>query len=713
MNYNKDSFEQLFANYDHIIIFDFETTGLDPNQDEIIDIGIIKIQASRRFNYSFLVKTNKKLLNEIINLTHITDEMLEKSGEERKLIANKMNSILSSKSTLLVGYNVNFDLGFLLEFAKKYGFYEKVVNYDYLDVMTIFKDHKFAYPHKLEDAIQYYKVTGVKNSHRAFDDTEATLAILQEVCESYNDINRYVNVFGFNPKYETQLKRLLGIQYVPQPYEAHPKSYEQIGTLKNRAIKSNFESFSYFPFLNKYNGFDESTSGLLYDLGISYFNAGKYDLSFLLFQDIQWFSDAASYLEKSQKNMTGFVDENERQQALAQRAIILKKYDEAFMRYRLAGDFEKAENTWTFIVNFDDLKKYLECRCTIKEFERLCEKEHFRKFLENYPNYKEERRKKVEEKFSAERILRIINSDFSFKDVCNSCNSYLTKDEIDFVFSLIRDYFNDIVRNHSAKKMLTQSLYNFVISRDEYKHYFYDAFIAAYAKEYVPGNDPLNLYRTNEDLYKHFLEARDLPSSYISEFAIAGKIQAKTKDEKILLLKSHLMAQEYVYAAATAKELENESLVWPIIENEVKKIADFYNGEAQLNSLLKAFSRYELNIFYTVYKVVESKLRNCNLKPETHKQTFTSEDVYSFYLEKYKKDIVELQKCKEDDLKEQNRFGNRFKAFFNGTVEIKTRQEQQTKKMYEENVVIIVAIRYGFSLETLNQWRCKNGSSNV
>ena len=40
------------------------------------------------------------------------------------------------------------------------------------------------------------------------------------------DLNRYVNLFGFNPKYGVQGKRIGSVTYLPQPYSLMKKLYE-------------------------------------------------------------------------------------------------------------------------------------------------------------------------------------------------------------------------------------------------------------------------------------------------------------------------------------------------------------------------------------------------------------------------------------------------------------------------------------------------------
>ena len=713
MVFRQEVFKALFYKYQEIIIFDFETTGLNAKTDDIIDIGLIKLTPAGRFNFSFLLRTDKKLSDEIVNLTHISNSLLEKDGEDRSLVANRLNYLLNSRSTLLVGYNVNFDLGFLLEFAKKYGFYEKITSFDYIDVMTIFKDDKFSYPHKLADAIRHYLVGGVSNTHRAFDDAEATLGVFQEMCKSSDDILNYTNVFGFNPKYERTLIRLPGIRYVPQPYEEHPRAYSCFPSLEAKSTKDKIVSPTYHSTINKVNGFDIRTTQKIYDLGLSYFNQGYYGLSHMILQNVVWYSNAKEYLTKCEQYCIASIGETVRQIALAQIAIILHRYEEAYMRYSCAGEYDKAEEVWEFINHFENLQKFINFRCTYADFQRLLEKDSFKEFLTNYPSYKEDRRNNLETKYLGERIVRIIVDSNSFRNVCNTFSVYLDEEERDLAFGNIRNHFPDFIRNYSAARFLTQALFDFINSKQEYKDFFYKAFLVAYAKQYLPPNDPLNLYRDNKDICKIYLDTHDSPNDAISNFALTGKVMAESAKEKLLVFRSHFRTNEFIAAKELSAALE-PSQVWQEIEGKAKRLVGAREGEALMNALIKTFAEYEYRILCVAYDSYKALSKDSKLDPATHKQSFSDPDVYDQYVQKFGRDSAELQRCVREDLQEQNRFLNRLKAFFNGPKVIKDRQEAQSQKIQRENLIFVVAIKYGFSLATLNEWRSKNGgSSNI
>ena len=63
------------------------------------------------------------------------------------------------------------------------------------------------------------------NSHRAVDDVLATVAVMGRMDEEQDDLMRYVNLFGYNPKYGIEGKPIGSVTYKPQPYKSAKPLY--------------------------------------------------------------------------------------------------------------------------------------------------------------------------------------------------------------------------------------------------------------------------------------------------------------------------------------------------------------------------------------------------------------------------------------------------------------------------------------------------------
>ena len=94
------------------ITIDIETTGLDPEKDEILEIAAIKyIENNEAEVFSRAVKVQKPLTKEISELTGITDDFLLKNGMDIETALKDFWDFVGRAK--LVGYNISFDMSFL------------------------------------------------------------------------------------------------------------------------------------------------------------------------------------------------------------------------------------------------------------------------------------------------------------------------------------------------------------------------------------------------------------------------------------------------------------------------------------------------------------------------------------------------------------------------------------------------------------------------
>lgn len=181
---------KLLRQFKKIVFFDTETTGLDPEKDQIVE------------------------------LTHITDDMLADKGiDYREACRIFCNMLHSDSEVLLVAHNIQFDLLFILEMFKRCGMVPKAPKLRALDSLTVYKD-RAAYPHKLANAIEHYGLADkVQNSHRAIDDVLALYEVTKAMSEERDDLTDYIDLLGYNPKYGITGRKLRQITYMPQSYK--------------------------------------------------------------------------------------------------------------------------------------------------------------------------------------------------------------------------------------------------------------------------------------------------------------------------------------------------------------------------------------------------------------------------------------------------------------------------------------------------------------
>ena len=218
------AFESLFSRYDRLVLFDTETTGLLFSRDEIIEFAAVVVEriggvptVTREYDELIALSPGGFVPPKIEQLTGISTQDLREKGLPKTRVARDIAEMIQG-NTLLLAYNAHFDLSFLYYFLLRHGDPMILKGKDKLDLLTVYKDRK-PYPHKLCSAIEAYGLSGkVVNSHRAVDDVIATVAVMEEMEKEKADLECYVNLFGYNPKYGVDGKPIGTVTYKPQPY---------------------------------------------------------------------------------------------------------------------------------------------------------------------------------------------------------------------------------------------------------------------------------------------------------------------------------------------------------------------------------------------------------------------------------------------------------------------------------------------------------------
>ena len=219
----------VFTKYKAVVFFDTETTGLEAESCQIIELAAIRVEKTERDTLRMAdsadvfvkLPEGERIPQKIVELTGITDEQLENEGITEAEAAARFTELIGGGCVLLVAHNAQFDLLFTAEMLRRHGNGgpEALKAADYLDSLTVYKDRR-TYPHKLANAIEHYGLTDkVQNSHRAIDDVLALYEVTKAMSEERDDLTDYIDLLGYNPKYGITGRKLRQITYMPQSYK--------------------------------------------------------------------------------------------------------------------------------------------------------------------------------------------------------------------------------------------------------------------------------------------------------------------------------------------------------------------------------------------------------------------------------------------------------------------------------------------------------------
>lgn len=224
--------DSLFAKYDRLVLFDTETTGLNYVRDEIIEFAAVvveridgKVTIVQEYDQLVTLSPGGFVPENIQKLTGISTLDIQERGIPKTRVCRDIAEMIRG-NTLLLAYNAHFDLSFLFYLLLRHGDPAILKGKDKLDLLTVYRDRR-DFPHKLASAIDAYGLTGkVVNSHRAVDDVIATVAVMEAMEAEKDDLHRYVNLFGYSPKYGLEGKPIGSVTYKAQPYSHRVPLYD-------------------------------------------------------------------------------------------------------------------------------------------------------------------------------------------------------------------------------------------------------------------------------------------------------------------------------------------------------------------------------------------------------------------------------------------------------------------------------------------------------
>lgn len=220
----------LWKQFDRLVVFDTETTGVDFKKDRIIEIGAVTLENEEEtegMDLFIRLPEGRRLDPFITELTGITEARLEAEGVGDEEAAGAFAKLLEgAERPLLAAYNAQFDLNFLFGLLQPWGLAGALKKTRLLDALTVYRDRR-DYPHKLRDAIAAYGLEGkAVNSHQAIDDARAAALLLEEMAREKDDLLQYIGLFGAHPKYGVSGRKISSVTYRPQPYDRRKPLYE-------------------------------------------------------------------------------------------------------------------------------------------------------------------------------------------------------------------------------------------------------------------------------------------------------------------------------------------------------------------------------------------------------------------------------------------------------------------------------------------------------
>ena len=162
------------------VAFDIETTGLNPQENEIIEIGALKVRDGKVADrFIEFIHPTVSIAPAITALTGITDEMVSGARSRCQVVSDFLDFC---ENDVLIGHNVSFDYSFMKCSAAADGLpFEKMG----IDTLKIAQKALSGLESKsLGSLCAYYNIEN-RAAHRAYHDALATAKLYQTLAHYF------------------------------------------------------------------------------------------------------------------------------------------------------------------------------------------------------------------------------------------------------------------------------------------------------------------------------------------------------------------------------------------------------------------------------------------------------------------------------------------------------------------------------------------------
>ena len=224
------------------IVFDLETTGLNPASEEITEIAAVRIvEGEIRDSFQTYVNPHKPIPAEITELTGISDETVADAPDLDKAVPEFL-AWAGEGQYPLVAHNAGFDMGFLRTACQRLGIEREFTSIDTLEMSRLMLPHMHKF--KLNILAKELQV-GPFEHHRASEDAAVLGRIYVKLLKRLREEMHAVTTADINPVLAATTDRKNKLKNLPR--------YHFIILVKNQAGLRNLYQLISKSFLEYYN----------------------------------------------------------------------------------------------------------------------------------------------------------------------------------------------------------------------------------------------------------------------------------------------------------------------------------------------------------------------------------------------------------------------------------------------------------------------------
>ncbi len=169
-------------NNDQFVCIDCETTGLDPKQDRIIEVAVVRFSLSEVFDqYESLVDPNCIIPESSIAIHHISQDMV---AGKPSIVAVLPHLLQIIGKHIIVGHGVGFDIDVIATAAERAGIPCTLRHNLYLDTLRMARLYGDSPTNSLDQLRRHFNVEN-EGAHRAMSDVIVNIEVFKHLSRRY------------------------------------------------------------------------------------------------------------------------------------------------------------------------------------------------------------------------------------------------------------------------------------------------------------------------------------------------------------------------------------------------------------------------------------------------------------------------------------------------------------------------------------------------
>jgi DNA polymerase-3 subunit epsilon len=169
-------------NKEVFICFDIEATGLDPKNDRIVEIAIVKFTFDEVLaSFESLIDPEISISPESVSIHHITNEMVQGKPKIQEVLPEVLQLI---GQNILVGHGISYDVNILAEAAKRNCIPCHIEKNKRIDTLRLARLYGESPTNSLEVLRNHFNIPA-EGAHRAMSDVIVNIEVFKYLTKKF------------------------------------------------------------------------------------------------------------------------------------------------------------------------------------------------------------------------------------------------------------------------------------------------------------------------------------------------------------------------------------------------------------------------------------------------------------------------------------------------------------------------------------------------